>query len=157
MTPLDLADARFDRAVGALRESDPTARVVLDRDTGLVRSLDGTFAVDIPVATASLPRSDQASAAAVIFLDRFGGAFGIPGWHAIRPEAAVPIARSLWFTFRIDRSASGEENLVARVCANGATVRSVRIVTASEFDADAQTADSPVNEPFETTERVPTL
>jgi hypothetical protein len=120
----DLSHIRFDRALADLHDTDPRARVALDTETGLAHGVDGTFQMTMPAAAQALPGSDRAAAAAVLFLDRFGGLFGIAGWHVLSPVSASPLGRSLWFAFEATTS---EGTITAHVCADEDTVKHVRI------------------------------
>ena len=115
---------RFDRALEDLQDTDPRARVALDTETGLARGVDGNFPMPMPTAAKSLPGSDRAAAAVVLFLDQYGGLFGIPGWHALRPLSASPLGRSIWFAFEA-RTPNG--TVEAHVCADEDVVKHVRI------------------------------
>ena len=119
-----MAHLRFDRALSELQQLDPRARVALDNESGLATGIDGTFKMPMPPAARSLPGSDRAAAAAVIFLDRFGGLFGIPGWHVLSPLSASPLGRSVWFAFE---AKLGDSIVTAHVCADEDTVKYVRI------------------------------
>lgn len=121
---LHMSHVRFDRALGELQQLDSRARVALDADTGLATGIDGTFRMPMPPAARSLPGSDRAAAASVIFLDRFGGLFGIPGWHVLSPLSASPLGRSVWFAFEAQ---VGNDVITAHVCADEDTVKYVRI------------------------------
>lgn len=120
----DLAHVRFDRALEELQDVDARARVALDTGNGLAKGVDGNFPMPMPAAARSLPGSDRAAAAAVLFLDRFGAMFGIPGWHALRPLSASPLGRSIWFAFEA-RTPGG--TVEAHVCADEDVVKHVRI------------------------------
>jgi hypothetical protein len=120
----ELAHLRFDRALEELQSVDGRARVAMDVDTGLAIGIDGAFPMPMPAAARNLPGSDRAAAAAVLFLDQFGGLFGIPGWHVLKPLSASPLGRSIWFTF--EAQACGEK-VNAHVCADEDTVKHVRI------------------------------
>lgn len=120
----DMGHLRFDRALVDLQSTDPTARVALDIHTGLAKGVDGRFPMPMPAAARALPGSDRAAAAAVLFLDRFGGVFGIPGWHVLKPLSASPLGRSIWFAFE---ARLGTETVVAHVCADEETVKYARI------------------------------
>ena len=119
-----LGDLRFDRALADLNDTDPRARVALDTKTGLAHGVDGTFQMTMPAAARALPGSDRAAAASVLFLDRFGGLFGIAGWHVLSPLSASPLGRSVWFAFEA-KTAAGI--VTAHVCADEDTVKHVRI------------------------------
>jgi hypothetical protein len=126
--PAQIADfqhARFDRALERLHDADPLARIALDAESGIAKGFDGHVELPMPIAAASLPASDQAAAAAVLFLDGFGDVFGIPGWHVLRPRSASPLGASIWFAFDADLGSG--RTVTAHVCAEGATVRHVRI------------------------------
>jgi hypothetical protein len=124
-TPIaDLSHVRFDRALEELQDVDPRARVALDTGSGLAKGVDGNFPMPMPTAARSLPGSDRAAAAAVLFLDHYGALFGIPGWHALRPISASPLGRSIWFAFEA-RTPGG--TLEAHVCADEDVVKHVRI------------------------------
>lgn len=120
----DLSHIRFDRALADLHDTDPRARVALNTDTGLARGVDGTFPMAMPAAARALPGSDRAAAAAVLFLDRFGGMFGIAGWHVLSPLSASPLGRSVWFAFE---ASTPDGTVTAHVCADEDTVKHVRI------------------------------
>jgi hypothetical protein len=124
-TTSDIAHARFDRALAELQSFDARARVALDTDTGLAKGVDGTFQMPMPPAARDLPGSDRAAAAAVLFLDRFGGMFGIPGWHVLRPLHASPLGRSIWFAF--EAAVARDETVTIHVCADEETVKYARV------------------------------
>ena len=120
----EMAHARFDRALELLNEADGRARVALDTESGLAVGVDGAFAMPMPAQARGLPGSDRAAAAAVLFLDRYGALFGIPGWHVLKPLSASPLGRSIWFTFE---ATLGDRTVNAHVCADEDTVKHVRI------------------------------
>ncbi len=119
-----IASARFERALHALYLIDPVCRVALHTDDALAVGLDGTFPIDMPIAARTLPSSDRAAAAAVLFLDKYGALFGIPGWHALSPTTASPLGTTIWFTFNAE-AACGE--VTVRICADDDVIRAVRI------------------------------
>jgi hypothetical protein len=127
-TVTDLAQARFDRALELLHDLDPSARVSLDRSTGLARGADGSFTISMPAVARTLPDSDRMAAAAVLFLDRYAALFGLPGWHVLEPEVVSPLGHTLWFSF------SGElvdgSPVRIQVCADCDTVTHVRVEAA---------------------------
>jgi hypothetical protein len=139
--PAQIADfqhARFDRALERLHDADPLARVALDARTGVAKGFDGTVELAMPPGAASLPASDRAAAAAVLFLDGYGDVFGIPGWHVLKPRSASPLGSSIWFAFDADL---GDRTVTAHVCADAELVRHVRIaeVAAPLVEADDAT------------------
>ena len=125
VTVSELEYARFDRALERLQSADPHSRVALDDQTGLAVGLDGAFRVPVPATVRSLPGTDRAAAASVLFLDRYGAVFGIPGWHCLEPVSASPLGRTMWFGFNA-RIAPGR-TLAVHVCADEDTVKHVRI------------------------------
>lgn len=120
----ELEHARFDRALADLHHLDPRAKVALDTVTGLATGLDGSFPMAMPAAARALPGSDKAAASAVLFLDRFGGLFGIAGWHVLSPLSASPLGRTLWIAFE---ATTPHGVITAHVCAEEDTVTHVRI------------------------------
>ena len=120
----DLEQARFDRAAAELQAADPRARVALDDTSGLAVGVDVNVPVEMPLAARALPGSDRAAAAAVLFLDRFGALFGIPGWQALEPRSAAPVGRSTWFSFA---ATTRRGTLTVNVCADEDVVRHVRV------------------------------
>lgn len=125
--PADIAElchVRFDRALAQLHDVDQRARVSLDTATGLANGVDGSFPVSMPPAARELPGGDRAAAAAVLFLDRYGPIFGIPGWHVLSPQSVSPLGRAIWFCFR---ATTADGVLTAHVCADEETVKHVRI------------------------------
>lgn len=123
----DLAQARFDRALADLHDADPAARVALDAESGLAVGLDVNVPMKLPPMASSLPGTDRAAAAAVLFLDRFGGLFGLPGWHVLEPRAASPLGRTTWFTFAARREREGDGEMLINVCADEDVVKHVRV------------------------------
>ena len=124
-TPIaELAHVRFDRALEDLQEVDSRARVALDTQSGLARGVDANVPMPMPMAARSLPGSDRAAAAAVLFLDQFGGLFGIAGWHVLKPVSASPLGRSIWFAFEATTAGGTIE---AHVCADEDVVKHVRV------------------------------
>lgn len=119
-----IASARFERALHALYLVDPVCRVALHTEDALAVGLDGTFPVEMPIAARTLPSSDRAAAAAVLFLDRYGALFGIAGWHALSPTTASPLGTTIWFTFDA-QAACGD--VTVRICADDDVIRAVRI------------------------------
>jgi hypothetical protein len=124
----DLEQARFDRALELLHDLDPGARVSLDTRTGLARGTDGSFTIPMPAAAKRLPQNDRADAAAVLFLDRYGALFGLPGWHVLTPQSASPVGHTMWFTF--DGELRDGTKVSAHVCTDCDTVTHVRVEAA---------------------------
>lgn len=128
----DFAQAAFDRALAELQLADPTARVALDTQTGLAIGVDVEVEMSMPGAARALPTSDRASAAAVLFLDRFGQLFGIPGWHVLDPLTVSPLGSTLWFAFRAHTTVGTR---TVNVCADANTIRHVRVETSAPESA----------------------
>lgn len=121
----DLQHVRFDRALALLREIEPAARVTLDTVTGLATKIDGRFQIDLPPDAKSQPESEQAAAAAVLFVEHFGSLFGVPGWHSLQPVSASPLGRSTWFHF--DARTFERETVRISVCADARGVSGARV------------------------------
>ena len=120
----DLGQARFDRALAELQHADPRARVALDSEHGLAVGCDVNVPMEMPPAALTLPESDRAAAASVLFLDQFGALFGVAGWHALEPRFATPMGSTVWFTFE---TTVRERSVLVNVCAEGDVVRHVRM------------------------------
>lgn len=120
----DLDQARFDRSLAELQIADPSARVALDDQSGLAVGMDAVVQLAMPEAAKALLSSDRAAAASVLFLDQYGGLFGIAGWHALEPRFASPLGSMIWFTFAA-RTRHGE--ILVNVCTKDDTVLHVRV------------------------------
>lgn len=122
---VQMHELRFDRALARLRLADDTARVTLDTESGLAIGLDAEVVIPMPPAAQALPASDRAAAAAVLFIDRYGDLFGVPGWHAVEPKSAAPLGERIWFEFAATTTTG--TSVEVYVCSDEASVRFVRI------------------------------
>lgn len=120
----DLEQIRFDRSLEELQLHDPRARVALDSAHGLAIGADVNVPMTMPAAAQALPESDRAAAACVLFLDQFGGMFGVAGWHVLEPRFVSPVGNQIWFTFA---AATKRGEILVNVCASGDVVRHVRV------------------------------